>query len=116
VPRQYLFSLLKKKYKKEVRSLSKWVRSTKILRHVRMICNIKSKTEKRKKEKLLKKMNANVGVFHGDGLSSSINAANFLLAAKFTVSFSRRTLLHGVSWCLSKAPFWRIYRYIFTYV
>jgi hypothetical protein len=34
---------------------------------------------------------------YGEELLSSINAGNFLLAAKFTVSFSRRTLLHGVS-------------------
>ena len=30
-------------------------------------------------------------------LSGSINAGNFLIAAKFTVTFSRRTLLHGIS-------------------
>jgi hypothetical protein len=34
---------------------------------------------------------------YGEELSSSIDAGNFLLAAKFAVSFSRRTLLHGVS-------------------
>jgi hypothetical protein len=34
---------------------------------------------------------------YGEGLSGFINARNFLTNAKFTVSFSRRTLLHGVS-------------------
>jgi hypothetical protein len=35
---------------------------------------------------------------YGEELSSSINAGNFLTSGKvFTVSFSRRTLLHGVS-------------------
>jgi hypothetical protein len=34
---------------------------------------------------------------YGEELSGSINAGNFLTSAKFTVSFSRRTLLHGVS-------------------
>jgi hypothetical protein len=35
---------------------------------------------------------------YGEELSDSINVENLLTrAAKFTVSFSRRTLLHGVS-------------------
>ena len=33
---------------------------------------------------------------YGDELSGSINAGNFLTSCK-SVSFSRRTLLHGVS-------------------
>ena len=35
---------------------------------------------------------------YGEGLSGSINAGNFLTSCKvLLVSFSRRTLLHGVS-------------------
>ena len=33
----------------------------------------------------------------GEGLSGSINAGNFLTSCSLLVSFSRRTLLHGVS-------------------
>jgi hypothetical protein len=34
---------------------------------------------------------------HVERLSGCVNAGNFLTSCKFTVSFSRRTLLHGVS-------------------
>jgi hypothetical protein len=33
---------------------------------------------------------------YGEELSGSINVGNFLTSCKVTVSFSRRTLLHGV--------------------
>jgi hypothetical protein len=34
---------------------------------------------------------------YGEELSSSINAGNFLTSGSLLVSFSRKTLLHGVS-------------------